>query len=143
MLTPPSELPPLPKSLPKTGLLQVHLYTLTQIITTVVIFIVTLTVAGPAFPIIIIALVPIRLTLMKKMWHREVLRYVDSWACRDGCPEDDEDRKKGITKEPERTPAEGDVEMQPFGGTLSTATSHAGVLQRTASTMSTNHAKQG
>jgi hypothetical protein len=30
------------------------------------------------------------------MWNRDYLRYVDAWACRDGSPEDDEDRMKGI-----------------------------------------------
>lgn len=70
------------------------MYTIAQIVLTVGIFIVTLTVAGPAFPIIIIALVPIRLTLMNRMWKRETLRYVDAWACREGCPEDDEDQKR-------------------------------------------------
>lgn len=32
---------------------------------------------------------------MRRVWSREVLRYVDAWACRDGTPEDDEDRRKG------------------------------------------------
>ncbi|KAK4983836.1 hypothetical protein LTR50_006963 [Elasticomyces elasticus] len=91
ILTPPSELPELPKTV--SSYWPVHAYTLTQIIMTIVIFIVTLTVAGPAFPVIIIALVPIRLLLMKKIWNRETLRFVDAWACRDGTPEDDEDRK--------------------------------------------------
>jgi len=67
------------------------MYTLVQIILTAGIFAVTLTVAGPAFPVIIIALVPIRLLLMNRLWNREVLRYVDAWACREGSPEDDED----------------------------------------------------
>lgn len=58
---------------------------------TVVIFIVTLTKGAPAFPIIIIALVPARLLLMNKLWSRETLRFVDAWACRDGTPEDHED----------------------------------------------------
>ena len=58
---------------------------------TVVIFIVTLTKGAPAFPVLIIALVPVRLLLMKKLWNRETLRFVDAWACRDGTPEDDED----------------------------------------------------
>lgn len=89
MLTPPSELPPLPKTVPSYW--PVHAYTLFQIIMTIVIFIVTLTVAGPAFPIIIIALVPFRLLLMNRIWNRETLRYVDAWACRDGTPEGDED----------------------------------------------------
>ncbi|KAF2204275.1 hypothetical protein GQ43DRAFT_438093 [Delitschia confertaspora ATCC 74209] len=73
----------------------IHAYTLAQIIITVIIFIVTLTKAGPAFPIIIIALVPVRLKIMNRIWNREVLRYVDAWACRDGTVEDDEDRRKG------------------------------------------------
>lgn len=89
MLTPPSELPKLPEKV--RGYLSIHLYTATQIIVTIVIFIVTLTIAGPAFPIIVIALVPIRLRLMNRIWNRETLRYVDAWACRDGTPEDDED----------------------------------------------------
>ena len=63
-----------------------------QIVVTVIIFIVTLTKAVPAFPIIIIALVPIRLQVMHKIWHREVLRFVDSWACREGTPEDNQDK---------------------------------------------------
>lgn len=53
----------------------------------------TLTVAGPAFPVAILALVPIRLTWMKRVWGREVLRYVDGWACREGTPEGDEDAR--------------------------------------------------
>lgn len=60
---------------------------------TVVIFIVTLTKGAPAFPVIIIALVPIRLLVMNKLWHRETLRFVDAWACREGTPEDDEDAR--------------------------------------------------
>lgn len=52
----------------------------------------TLTKGAPAFPLIIIALVPTRLLLMKKLWSRETLRFVDAWACREGTPEDDEDR---------------------------------------------------
>ena len=62
-----------------------------QILVTAVIFIVTLTKGAPAFPVIIIALVPIRLLLMNKLWRRETLRHVDAWACRKGTPEDDED----------------------------------------------------
>lgn len=30
---------------------------------------------------------------MKRWWPREVLRFVDAWACREGTPEDDEDEK--------------------------------------------------
>src|SRR4051794_36642649 len=91
MLTPPSELPELPKTV--TSYWPIHAYTLTQIIVTVIIFIVTLTVAGPAFPVLIIALVPIRLFLMNRVWNRETLRFVDGWACRDGTPEGDEDAR--------------------------------------------------
>lgn len=68
------------------------MFTIVQIVMTVVIFIVTLTKAAPAFPVIIIALVPIRLLVMNRIWNRETLRFVDAWACRDGTPEDDEDK---------------------------------------------------
>ena len=66
------------------------MYTFLQIILTGIIFGVTLTKGAPAFPLIIIALVPVRLVLMQKWWSRDTLRYVDAWACRDGTPEDDE-----------------------------------------------------
>lgn len=59
-----------------------------------IIFILTLTRGAPAFPVLIIALVPFRLVLMKRWWPREVLRFVDAWACREGTPEDDEDAAK-------------------------------------------------
>ena len=85
------------------------MYTIVQIVVTVVIFIVTLTKGAPAFPVIIIALVPIRLLVMNRMWHRETLRFVDAWACRDGTPEDDEDRCAAAAKAAEN--AEG-TEMQ-------------------------------
>lgn len=91
MLTPQSELPSPPKTIPSYW--PIHAYTLTQIVLTVGIFIVTLTIAGPAFPVLIIALVPARLFLMNRVWNRETLRYVDGWACRNGTPEDDEDSK--------------------------------------------------
>ncbi|KAI9710843.1 MAG: hypothetical protein M1828_002015 [Chrysothrix sp. TS-e1954] len=94
MLTAPSELPPLPEGI--LGYRSIHGYTATQIIVTVVIFIVTLTVAGPAFPVIIAALVPGRLLVMNRIWNRETLRYVDAWACRAGTPEDDEDAKLNL-----------------------------------------------
>lgn len=99
LLTPPSELPALPKAV--QGYLGVHLYTLVQIVLTVVIFIVTLTKGAPAFPLIIIALVPARLLLMSKFWSKETLRFVDSWACRDGTPEDDEDRNTATEPRPD------------------------------------------
>lgn len=86
LLTPPSELPQLPPGVTWTG---VHGYTITQIVMTGIVFGVTLTVAAPAFPLIIIALVPVRLTVMNRIWSRETLLMVDRWACREGNPEDD------------------------------------------------------
>lgn len=86
LLTPPSELPPLPTGVKSYW--PIHAYTVFEIAITVVVFIVTRTVAGPAFPVIIIALVPFRLLLMNKIWSRETLRHVDRWACREGTPED-------------------------------------------------------
>jgi hypothetical protein len=121
LLTPPSELPALPPTL-VNGLgrgravkayLHIHLYTITQIIVTVIIFIVTLTKAGPAFPIIIIALVPVRLKVMNRVWNREVLRYVDAWACREGTVEDEEDRRKASRENGVR---DADVELQARSG---------------------------
>jgi hypothetical protein len=73
--------------------LGIHIYTAVQIVVTVVIFVVTLTKGAPAFPLIIIALVPLRLLLMNKIWKRDTLRYIDAWACKDGTPEDDDDRR--------------------------------------------------
>ena len=107
LLTPPSELPELPRTVKSYS--GVHIYTITQIVVTVVIFIVTLTKGAPAFPIIIIALVPIRLLVMNRMWHKETLRFVDAWACRDGTPEDDEDRRAAAAKASEDAE---DTEMQ-------------------------------
>ncbi|OAQ98165.1 hypothetical protein LLEC1_03582 [Akanthomyces lecanii] len=88
LLTPPFELAPLA---PNVKWLGVHSYTAVQIVLTGIIFGITLTVAAPAFPLIIIALVPLRLTLMNKIWSRETLRAVDGWACRPGKPEDSSD----------------------------------------------------
>ncbi|KAF5231811.1 hypothetical protein FANTH_13249 [Fusarium anthophilum] len=85
LLTPPSDLPALPDNVSWFG---IHMYTITQIIMTGIVFGVTLTVAAPAFPLIIIALVPVRLSLMNRVWSRETLRLVDGWACREGKPED-------------------------------------------------------
>lgn len=90
LVTPISELPELPSGVTWLG---IHGFTVTQIITTGIVFGITLTVAAPAFPLIIIALVPIRLTLMNRIWSRETLIRVDGWACREGKPEDNvEDR---------------------------------------------------
>lgn len=101
ILTPPSELPKLPRGV--TRYVGIHMYTAVQIVVTVIIFVVTLTKGAPAFPLIIIALVPIRLLLMKRIWKRDTLRFVDAWACKEGTPEDDEDRFAGMEK---RTPAD-------------------------------------
>ncbi|RDW62308.1 anion exchange protein [Coleophoma cylindrospora] len=94
MLTPPSELPPLPKGVKSYW--PIHGYTALQIIMTGIIFYVTLTVVAPAFPVIIILLVPARLLLMNRIWDRETLRFVDAWACRPGTPEDTEDEKLAL-----------------------------------------------
>ncbi|OJJ48348.1 hypothetical protein ASPZODRAFT_1570089 [Penicilliopsis zonata CBS 506.65] len=120
ILTPPSELPALPASLrlseeraaddhppANPSYLPIHLYTLLQIAITVVIFILTLTRGAPAFPILIIALVPFRLLVMVRWWRREVLRFVDTWACREGSPEDDEDSAKEMASRAE-VEAEGE-----------------------------------
>jgi hypothetical protein len=93
ILTPTSELPPLPEVIPSYW--GIHAYTILQIVSTVAIFVVTLTKAAPMFPVIIIALVPVRLVVMKKLWNRETLRHVDQWACRGGTPEDEEDEDIG------------------------------------------------
>lgn len=113
MLTPPSELPPLPAGIGSYWPL--HAYTLFEIAMTVVVFIVTLTVAGPAFPIIIIALVPFRLLAMNRIWSKEVLRYVDRWACREGTPEDVEDERRASLGSCRRAGAEGQLEMEEAG----------------------------
>lgn len=78
---------------------------MTQIVTTILIFVITLTNGAPAFPVVIIALVPVRLLVMNKIWNRETLRYVDGWACKEGTPEDDQD---GLAEEEKTTrPEEG------------------------------------
>ena len=87
LVTPPSELPPLPTKV--RSWVGVHTYTILQVVMTGIVFGVTLTVAAPAFPIIIIILVPARLKTMNRLWDRETLRWVDEWACREGKPEDD------------------------------------------------------
>ena len=99
MLTPPAELPSLPPAIsadsPPTyqSYAAIHAYTVLQLVMTVLIFVVTLTKGAPAFPIIIIALIPFRLLVMKRLWQREVLRFVDAWACREGTPENDGDER--------------------------------------------------
>ncbi|MCJ1382285.1 hypothetical protein MMC17_005398 [Xylographa soralifera] len=103
LLTPASELPSLPPAVKCYK--GVHVYTVLQIVVTVTIFIVTLTKGAPAFPMIIIALVPLRLMVMNKLWGRDTLRFLDAWACREGTPEDDADRKLGTATELEPTQA--------------------------------------
>lgn len=88
MFTPKTELPKIPLNATWSG---IHSYTITQIILTGFVFGMTLTVAAPAFPLVIVALVPIRLVLINRLWSRQTLRLVDSWACRPGRPEDDVD----------------------------------------------------
>ncbi|KAL2757821.1 hypothetical protein ACRALDRAFT_1079902 [Sodiomyces alcalophilus JCM 7366] len=92
LLTPYADLPPLPRGATWLG---VHTYTITQLVLTGVVFGVTLTVAAPGFPIIIIVLVPVRLFVMNRIWSRETLRHVDGWATREGKPEDDADGGDG------------------------------------------------
>ena len=87
MLTPSADLPGLPDRV--RGYRALHSYTVVQIAATAGIFVATLTQAAPAFPLLIIALVPCRLLLMPKVWRREELRFVDAWACRPGTPDDD------------------------------------------------------
>ena len=112
ILTPPSELPSLPKGVKNYW--GVHAYTIVQIVMTGIIFYVTLTAAAPAFPVIIIALVPVRLLIMNKFWGKETLRFVDAWACKEGTPEDDEDRRNGIMNEVERREREsiGEIDQR-------------------------------
>lgn len=70
------------------------MYTVFQIAITAGIFALTVSPGAPAFPILIILLVPFRLLIMNRWWRKEVLRFVDSWACREGTPEDDLEETK-------------------------------------------------
>lgn len=90
ILTPQSDLPQLPRDVRWWA---VHGYTILEVVATGVVFYITLTVVSPAFPVVIIALVPVRLLVLNKVWNREVLKFVDAWACKEGTPEGDEDRK--------------------------------------------------
>ena len=74
---------------------------------TVIIFIVTLTKGAPAFPVIIITLVPIRLLLMNRLWNKHTLKFVDAWACREGTPEDDEEEDIVTAREKAAAPTSG------------------------------------
>lgn len=108
-LTPTSDLPRLPSESIKSWW-PIHAYTLFEIVMAVIIFIVTLTIAGPAFPLIIAALVPFRLLVMKKIWSKDVLRFVDRWACREGTPEDEDDESGHCAEESEELPPTRDIE---------------------------------
>lgn len=57
---------------------------------------------------------------MKKWWRREVLRFVDAWACREGTPEDDED---AAVKRDHATQGESTLDYASGGGILQ---GHAG-----------------
>ncbi|RPB05143.1 hypothetical protein L873DRAFT_1664058 [Choiromyces venosus 120613-1] len=72
MLTPSSELPPLPSGIKSYW--RIHMYTLLQIVVTAGIFAITFTPGAPVFPVIIVLLVPIRLNWMNKWWSRETLK---------------------------------------------------------------------
>ncbi|KAL4925151.1 HCO3 transporter family-domain-containing protein [Aspergillus undulatus] len=64
----------------------------------------------PGLPLLIVALVPFRLLLMKCWWPREAPRSVDAWACKEVTPGDDEDvedRTKGTGSEPSPAVAGG------------------------------------
>lgn len=96
ILTPSGDLPVLPDAISRGPSTErgywtsgIHLYTLLQILFTAAIFAVTLTKAAPAFPILIIACVPLRLLIMPRFWPRATLRHVDAWACKAGTPEDE------------------------------------------------------
>ncbi|KAI9822986.1 MAG: hypothetical protein M1826_000319 [Phylliscum demangeonii] len=95
LLTPPSErVHALPSTM--SHYRGIHAYTVLEIVSTVIIFVITLTKAAPVFPVLIILLVPIRLLVMNRFWNPDTLRYVDAWACKDGTPEDDHDAKKAV-----------------------------------------------
>ncbi|KAK3943154.1 HCO3 transporter family-domain-containing protein [Diplogelasinospora grovesii] len=129
LLTPPSELPALPEGV--RGWLGVHAYTVAQIVLTGIIFGVTLTVAAPGFPVIIIILVPVRLLLMNRIWDRETLRWVDGWACREGKPEDDGDDGD-----------DDDTQQDDVDGRASTRLAAADDVERGASNVVNNGAEK-
>lgn len=70
----------------------IHAYTALQIVVTIIICIVTLMNGAPPFRVIIVALAPIRPSLMKQLWSRGILLFVDAWACQAGTPGNDENR---------------------------------------------------
>ncbi|KAI9727749.1 MAG: hypothetical protein M1834_007988 [Cirrosporium novae-zelandiae] len=93
LLTPPSSLPPLPPGV--SSYWPVHGYTLLQILVTGGVFGVTLTRAAPIFPVLVVALVPVRLVGMRRVWGKGSLRFLDAWACRGGRPEDEDEVEEG------------------------------------------------
>ncbi|KAH7316529.1 hypothetical protein B0I35DRAFT_451529 [Stachybotrys elegans] len=111
LLSPPSDLPALPSGVTWLG---IHTFTIAQIVLTGIVFGITLTVAAPAFPLIIIALVPVRLTLMNRIWSRETLRLVDGWACREGKPEDDTVQAEDVSTDEEKvlTPSYAGINLE-------------------------------
>lgn len=73
---------------------------------------------------------------MPRMLNRDCLRYVDAWACRDGSPEEDEDRKKAILPAGTISGRNGnDIELGEVGR-AGARTSHDGVLTRRTSGLS-------
>lgn len=92
LVTPRADLPDLPDLPCGATWPGIHAYTLAQLVLTGAVFGLTVTVTAPAFPLVILALVPVRLTLMTRLWSRETLRAVDGWACWHGKPEDAEAR---------------------------------------------------
>lgn len=91
MLTPTSELPKL--KYPGATYAGEHIYTLLQIVLTGGIFALTFTPGAPAFPVVIIMLVPVRLKWMSRFWNVGTLKGVDSWACRPGLGNDFRSKK--------------------------------------------------
>lgn len=77
------------------GYWSIHTYTLLQITIAIIAFAISLTSAGPAFPLLVVACVPMRLLVVRRIWSRQTLRIVDRWSCREGSPEDDEDAMRG------------------------------------------------
>jgi hypothetical protein len=134
LLTPASQLPAVPPGV--RGYWPIHGYTAFQILVTVAVFAVTLSPAGPAFPILIISLVPFRLLALPRIWSRDVLMHVDKWSCRDGTPEqqpvasdeDDEEKDDAVDRTP-RAPllpsltfSEEDIERAWLGRAVSVGT---------------------
>lgn len=97
LFTPSTDLPKIPENVTWRS---IHAYTFTQVFLTAVVFGMTLTVAAPAFPLVIVALVPVRLVVMNRLWSKQTLAAVDGWACRPGKPEDIEVVGNNASAEP-------------------------------------------